>query len=308
MKKISIIVPIYYNEESLPDLFIELEKLEKSLLKKKILLELIFVDDGSGDHSLQVLLKFKKKRPKTIIIKLTRNFGVFQAIKRGYEKVTGDAFMFLAADLQDPPSLILDMAEKWLAGSKLTICVRKNRGDSLRVRLASYIHYLLLRFLLLPNYPKTGFDLALMDKIFLPFMKQSSKDVYIHILAIWLGFKPEIIEYDRAKREKGKSRWTLYKKLNAFFDIFLGFSVFPIRLFFTFGLFVTISSFIYFVGSLISLPFREISFRSIPFLSMIILFFCGVLFLMLGLLGDLIWRIYNEVNKRPGSVVEKVYK
>ncbi len=307
MKKISIIVPVYFNEGSLLELFRELEKLEATLLKKKIKLELIFVDDGSGDNSLQVLLKFKKKRPKTIVVKFTRNFGVFQAIKKGYEFVTGDAFMFLAADLQDPPSLISQMVDKWLAGSKFTICVRKNRGDPLKVRLISYFYYLLLRFFILSNYPKKGFDLALMDKIFLPIMRESAKDVYIHILAIWLGFRPEIIEYDRAKRKEGTSRWTFYKKINAFFDIFLGFSGFPIRLLFILGMFVTVSSSIYFMGSLVSLPFRDISFRSIPFLSIIILFFCGILFLTLGLLGDLIWRIYNEVNKRPGSVVEKIY-
>ena len=104
IKKISIVVPVFYNAESLPSLFSRLESVEKNLMQKKCSLELIFIDDGSQDSSLSLLLKFKEKRPETKVVKLTRNFGATKCTKAGLSFVTGDAFVILAADLQDPPN------------------------------------------------------------------------------------------------------------------------------------------------------------------------------------------------------------
>ena len=109
MKNTISSIPVYFNEDSLPKLFEELNLVEKDLSKRQICLELIFIDDGSGDKSLDILLEFKKTRPETIIIKLTRNFGAVKAVKAGLKFVTGNAFSVLSADLQDPPNLIL----KW---------------------------------------------------------------------------------------------------------------------------------------------------------------------------------------------------
>ena len=120
---ISVVIPVYFNEDSLPKLFEELGLVENELSKKQICLELIFIDDGSGDKSLDILIEFKKKRVETTIIKLTRNFGANKAVKAGLKFVTGDAFLVLAADLQDPPNLILEMVDRWLSGSKFVICV-----------------------------------------------------------------------------------------------------------------------------------------------------------------------------------------
>ena len=117
MKQISVIIPVYHNEESLPVLFGELTDVEERLLDLDVKLELIFVDDGSGDNSLKELLQIKQKREETKVIKLTRNFGAYNAIRAGLQFVTGDGFVMLAADLQDPPQLIPDMVEKWLSGT-----------------------------------------------------------------------------------------------------------------------------------------------------------------------------------------------
>src|SRR5437867_3433058 len=121
IKKVSVVVPVYYNEGSLAPLLLELTAVEEQLKQIGMELELIFVDDGSGDHSLEELLKIKKQRPATKIIKLTRNFGAIHATKTGFRFVTGDCFMNLAADLQDPPALILQVIAKWRQGSKFVL-------------------------------------------------------------------------------------------------------------------------------------------------------------------------------------------
>jgi polyisoprenyl-phosphate glycosyltransferase len=131
MTHLTIVIPVYYNEESLPGLFEELLALEKSLLEKGVDTQLIFVDDGSGDNSFQELLKIKQQRPDTRIIKLTRNFGAVHASKTGFQFVTGDCFLTLAADLQDPPDLILQMVERWQAGAKYVVAARTDRDDPL---------------------------------------------------------------------------------------------------------------------------------------------------------------------------------
>src|SRR5438874_343330 len=123
-RKISIVVPVYFNEPSLPFLFEALLGIEKRLLEKNVEMELIFVDDGSGDRSLQELLKIKQRRQSTKIIKLTRNFGAAHAGKTGLQFVTSDCFVTLAADLQDSPELILTMVDRWLEGAKFVICKR----------------------------------------------------------------------------------------------------------------------------------------------------------------------------------------
>src|SRR5215207_5130845 len=117
-KTLSLVIPVYFNAESLPELFDEITTLEGKLLDRGVALELIFVNDGSGDNSLEGLLKIKRERPATKIISLSRNFGAIAASKTGFKFVTGDAFTILAADLQDPPEQILPMVEQWLRGHK----------------------------------------------------------------------------------------------------------------------------------------------------------------------------------------------
>ena len=179
-KKVSIVIPIYFNEESLDDLFIELEILENNLRLRNYFLELIFVDDGSLDNSLAKLINYKTKRENTKIIKLTRNFGANLAGKEGLRHVTGDCFTVLAADLQDSPNLILDMLSKWEKGSKFVVCVRKEREDAFLKILFARILYVLIRKLVINHYPKYGFDLSLLDKSILTHIINSSKSMLFH--------------------------------------------------------------------------------------------------------------------------------
>ena len=170
MKKLSVVIPVYYNEGSLPELFAELMRVEDILRRSRGMeLELIFVDDGSGDNSFAELMKIKQIRPDTCVVKLARNFGAIHAVKTGLQYVTGDCFTMLAADLQDPPELLVEMADKWLAGSKFVICVRESRQDPLLSKAFARLYYGILRLTVTKTYPSGGFDLALMDELLLPY-------------------------------------------------------------------------------------------------------------------------------------------
>ncbi len=306
-RKLSIIVPIYFNAESLPILFERLLLVEQQLAAIEMGLELIFVDDGSGDASLDELLRIKKIRPDVKVIKLTRNFGAVHASKCGFQFVTGDCFMILAADLQDPPELILQMVERWLAGSKFTICERISREDPLISKFFAVVFYWFLHKLVINDYPDGGYDMALMDKSLLPHIVNSSKNLYTPLLAYWLGYKPEVIHYHRAKREHGKSRWTFKKKFKAFLDVMLGFSVTPIRLISAFGVVVATLSFAYGASVIINAFLGNVPVAGFAALAALITFLLGLVVVMLGIIGEYLWRVFDEVNKRPEVVIDEVY-
>lgn len=306
-QKLSVVVPVYFNAGSLPHLFEKLLGTERQLTSIGMELELIFVDDGSGDTSLDELLHIKKVRPDTKVIKLTRNFGAVHASKCGFQFVTGDCFMILAADLQDPPELIMQMVEKWRAGSKFTICERISREDPLISKIYATAFYWLLHRLVISDYPEGGYDMALMDKSLLPHIVNSSKNLYTPLLAYWLGYKPEIIHYHRAKREHGKSRWTFKKKFKAFLDVMLGFSVTPIRLISAFGVVVAALSFAYGVSVVVNAFLGNVPVAGFASLAALIAFLLGLVIIMLGIIGEYLWRVFDEVNKRPEVVIDEVY-
>ncbi|MDQ6765249.1 MAG: glycosyltransferase family 2 protein [Verrucomicrobiota bacterium] len=306
-RKVSIVVPVYWNEQSLAPLFSELQRVETELARRDCTLELIFVDDGSGDRSIDELLKIKQQREATKIIKLTRNFGAIHASKTGFHFVTGECFMILAADLQDPPELILQMVERWQAGCKFVMCARIARHDPLGAKMLSALYYWLLRLFVVKDYPKGGFDLALMDRALLPYLQGSSKNINTPLFAYWLGFKPEIIHYRRRERQHGKSMWSLAKRLKFFLDSILGFSIVPIRAISLVGLVVSLLSFAY--GLLIFVN-TVLGHRAVPGFATIVAlmsFLLGLIIIMLGVIGEYLWRIFDEVNKRPESVIDEIY-
>lgn len=307
MKKVSIIVLVFYNEESLPALFTELVKVESQLRELAVELDLIFVDDGSGDGSLKELLKIKQQRESTKVIKLTRNFGGIHAMKAGLKFLTGDCFVVLASDLQDPPELIPQMVQAWQGGAKYVLCAREDRVDPLWSKVFSKIYYWLLRLLVLQDYPPGGYDLALMDKVFLPYLRDSAKNIHPYLFAYWLGFKPKIIHYKRRERLHGHSRWTFSKKVKLFLDSLLGFSIVPIRAISGIGMLVSLVSFSYGLFIVINAILGRTEVAGFATIVVLISFLLGIIIVMLGVIGEYIWRIFDEINQRPESVIEEIY-
>lgn len=306
-RKLSIVVPVYFNADSLLLLFEEFRELEAKLAERAVSLELIFVDDGSKDASLSLLLDFREKRPDTRVVKLTRNFGAVHCSKTGFQFVTGDAFMIVAADLQDPPDLVLAMVDRWLAGSKFVICERITRDDPLISKIYSRLYYKLVRAFVIPDYPEGGYDIALMDKALQSPMLNSAKSVFTPLLAYWLGYQPDVIHYHRRAREHGKSRWTFAKKFQTFLDVMLGFSMTPIRVISGVGAIVSLCSFLYGGSVVVHATLYQLPVEGFATVVALITFLLGLIILMLGIIGEYLWRIFDETNKRPETVIEEVW-
>lgn len=304
--KLTVVIPVYQNEGSLPQLFAELETLQESLLELGTILECVFVNDGSSDSSLEILRNHKKLKPDWILINLSRNFGAVNSSKTGLAMVTGDAFVILAADLQDPPQLIVSMCKEWTNGADFVICERETREDSLVTKFFAKVYYLLLRTFVISDYPRGGYDFALMDKKMLLPIYESSKSVYTPILAWWLGFKPVIIKYHRARRQHGKSHWTFGKKFNAAMDIFFGFSKKPIRFMTLLGFLVASVSFVLGMVIIYWALTSQIKVPGYASIITLMLFMFGLTLLMIGVLGEYLLRIVDEVNKRPFSVISSI--
>jgi dolichol-phosphate mannosyltransferase len=305
-KKFSVVVPVYYNAESLPSLAESLDWLESELATRGVELELIFVNDGSPDNSQTELLRIKQRRPQTKVISHTRNFGAVAASRTGFRFVTGDAFLVLAADLQDPVETVLQMIDSWLLGNSFIIGVRRTRDDPAPSALFSRLYYKLINAFILKGYPRSGFDLMLAERRVLEFILAATKNVNPNIFAYSLGFHPTVIEYDRRARERGKSRWSFAKKARHFVNTITGFSAVPIRFMSVFGLVISAISFLY-GGYMATASFLgAISVAGFTTIVVLISFFFGLTLLTLGIIGEYLWRIFEIVNKNVESVTDEV--
>ena len=306
MNKFSIIVPIFFNEKNLPDTIPELLKLKEKLQNYE--LELIFVDDGSKDRSLEILLEYKKKYPNNIkVVKLTRNFGSHAAISAGLMVSTGDCVGKVSADLQDPPELFIEMIKHWEKGIKAVFAVRKDRKDPFFSKLIANTTYSLVRRHAMPDYPKHGFDFFLIDrKIVDEFNKIKEKNTNIYGLIFWLGFEYITIPYVRRARKKGKSKWTFNKKIKLFIDTFVGFSYFPIRILSLIGILVAIASFAYGAFILYNRLIGNVSVEGWTATMIVVTFTAGLQMIMIGVIGEYLWRALDQARQRPSYVIEEV--
>jgi dolichol-phosphate mannosyltransferase len=307
MKLFSIVVPVFYNELNIPDTIPELIKLRDHLPEYDF--ELVFVDDGSADRSLQLLMEYQGKYPETItVVKLTRNFGSMAAVQAGFSVARGDCVGMIAADLQDPPELFLEMLHYWEQGTKAIFAVRQGRQEPFLTRLFSNAYYWLLRRLALPGYPDGGFDFMLVDRqVIAEINRIREKNTNVMTLVYWLGFKPIMIPYLRRSRRKGRSRWTFSKKIKLFVDTFVGFSYFPIRLLSALGLVLAMGSFLYGLVIFLYWLFRSVPVQGYVPLMLVMTFASGLQMSMLGVLGEYLWRTLDESRRRPSFVIDEVY-
>jgi dolichol-phosphate mannosyltransferase len=304
---VSVVVPVYYNEASLPELSDALRGVEAQLQAMGLALELVFVEDGSGDRSLERLLEIKQRRPGTKVVKLTRNFGAVQASKTGFGFVTGDCFLILAADLQDPPELIVEAARRWRAGAKYVLCARRDRHDSVASRFFAGLYYRLVRWVVVPGYPTGGYDLALMDKQLLPYMRDSAKNINTPLFAYWLGFAPEIIEYTRQPRRHGRSRWSVARRITFLLDSLLGFSIVPIRAISAVGALTAGAGAVYGLVVATNALLGNRPVAGFPTLVALLTFLLGLVLVTLGIIGEYVWRIFDQVSHKPETVIDVVY-
>jgi dolichol-phosphate mannosyltransferase len=304
---LSVVIPVYWNEPSLPALEKGLLWLEARLAERDMGLEVIAVNDGSGDGSLDGLLAIRSRRPWLKVVSLARNFGAVAASKTGLRYVSGDCFIIVAADLQDPLETVLDMVDHWRDGSRFTIARRIAREDPPSTRFFAWIYYQVIRLLVVRHYPRGGFDLMLMDRFLLPYMAGSGRNTNPNMFAIWLGVPPAVVPYRRRAREHGRSRWTFRKKLNFLIDTVSGFSVTPIRILSGFGMLVALLAFAYGINIVVQTLLGSSSAQGFPTVVTLIAFFSGLILVMLGVIGEYVWRIFDNVSGKPESVVERTW-
>ncbi len=311
MKKISIIVPVYYNQDNLLPLYADLKEKVFDKLKENTNTEyeLIMVDDGSKDNSYKVMQDLAKIDSNIKIIHLSRNYGEHAAILAGLSQCTGDCAVRKAADLQEPSEMILDMMEKYDEGYKVVLATRADREEPIVQKAFSNLYAFLMRKLALHNMPKGGFDSFLIDRQVIDFlvkMQESNTSLMSQIL--WAGFETATVPYIRKKREIGKSRWTLSKKIKLVYDSLISFSYFPIKMITNVGFF----SFFISVMLLLIIIYKKfvgkIDVEGYTSLIMVMLMAFGIIMLSIGILGEYLWRTYDAARKRPPYIIEKVEK
>lgn len=304
---VSVVIPVYFNEGSIPALGQKLVWLETTLTAKGVALEVIFVDDGSEDNSLQELLLVRGRLTQSKVVKLARNFGAVSAHRAGLKFVNGDCYVVIAADLQDPIETIVDMVDAWRSGDRFVICQRAKRRDPLTTRLYAALYYRILKAIVTDKYPRGGYDLALVDRQLFRELAKAGKNVNPNLFLVSLGFKPRIFAYERSERKHGRSRWTFRKRVKFFVDSILGFSMVPVRIVTLFGLAAAVLSFLYGLNVLIAGILGLIEVRGFPTLAFLVSFFAGLMLFTLGMIAEYIWRIYDELSGRPDAIVDVVY-
>ncbi|HXB41699.1 MAG TPA: glycosyltransferase family 2 protein [Bacteroidia bacterium] len=309
MPKLSIIIPCYYNEENIPVTGQKLMEME-TLLPVGTETEYVFVDDGSKDNTLQALLDFKGKYPdKVRVVKLAGNVGSYNALVAGMEFATGDCLTVISADLQDPPELIPKMYDYWLKGIKFVVASRTDRQEPFFSKAFSNLYHSLIKRLALSNIPKGGFDFVLFDrKLKDELLKMREKDTNSLYLLAWMNFEMVSIPYSRNKREIGKSRWTMKKKIKLFIDSFVSFSFFPLRLITVLGFIIGFVALIY-SGIIIAQKISgKVPVSGWSSMMLIILLTSSFQMIAIGILGEYLWRVLEAARNRPLYVVEKVYE
>jgi glycosyltransferase involved in cell wall biosynthesis len=304
--KISIVVAVYHNEGAISLTHQQIQAIFAERLERHEY-ELIFVDDGSKDGSLQEILDLHERDPRVKAITFTRNFGQMAAMLAGFKEASGDAVINISADLQDPIDLIPQMVEKWESGTELVVCFRAERADSIAARLLSRAAYGVLR-LSMPEIPKGGFDYVLMDRIVMDaFNAVDVRHRFFQGDLLWAGYRTSFIPYERQKRTIGRSQYNLGKKLKNFVDAILDASYLPIRFISLLGFLTAGLGFLYSLTVVASWLAGDTPFTGWAPLMITILVVGGLIMLMLGVIGEYVWRINEEVRKRPNYVVRDKY-
>jgi glycosyltransferase involved in cell wall biosynthesis len=306
LDKISIIIPVYYNELSLTETYNEVRKV-MDVNSARFDYEIVLVDDGSGDNSYKVMQELALKDKKVKLVKLSKNNGSYLAILAGLNYASGDAYTFIAADLQDPPELIPQMYDKWIEGNKkdIVFSVRSSREDPLLSRLYAFFFYKLFRAFVLPEYPEKGYDCFFINREQKNMIvKMDEKNSHLMAQIVWLGFNQHYIYYHRQKRKHGKSRWTLFKKFKLAFDTFFGFSGRPLRVASLLGMGVSLFGFLLALYILIRKIVSDTPLFGIPSIMVTILVTGGLILLSIGIVGEYLWRTFDESRKRPTYIVE----
>ena len=310
MPKISVIIPCYNEEAVLPQLF---ERLGAAAAAWAADYEIICVDDGSRDRTWEILKAQNQKDARWRSLVFARNFGHQVAVSAGLFYATGDAVIIIDADLQDPPEQIARLLEKWREGFQVVYAVRTKRDDARLKQFLAWGFYRLLSLAVPFNVPADAGDFCLLDRRVVAVMNAlPERNRYLRGLRAWSGFRQTGIEFERHARVAGAAQYTFKKSFRLAMDGVFSFSTVPLRLATYLGLIVSLAAFL---GALFTLcekifaeQFAKFGFtpgpHGIPTLVISILFLGGVQLICLGILGEYLGRIYDEVKGRPHWIIQ----
>ena len=304
MSKISIVIPVYYNSDTLRDLY---EDLKNKVLGTIGEYEIVFVDDGSGDESWKIMNEIRLEDSNVKCVKLSRNFGEHAAIFAGLSVCTGDCAVTKQADLQEDSSLILQMYESWKKGNEIVLAARNSRKDNPIYVLFAGLYYKMIRRMVNKNMPMGGCDCYLVGrKAINELIKLNEKNSSLTLQVMWLGFQTDIIYFDRLEREKGKGRWTMAKKVKLVMDSILSFSYAPLRMMMYAGFLFDIFSLIMFIIVLVEYFSVGTPIAGWSSLMSVVLLGFGMMMTMIGIIGEYIWRALDASRNRPPFIIDTI--
>jgi dolichol-phosphate mannosyltransferase len=306
MPKYSLIIPIYNEEETIPELYRRVSDVMDSLDDS---VELILINDGSGDRSLKLMRELQERDARVCYISFARNFGHQAAVTAGLNFARGQVIVVLDADLQDPPELIPKMIESWQAGYHVVYAQRtKRKKESWFKRLTAYVFYRLLRRLADVDIPADTGDFCLMDRQVVDLLNSMpERNRYIRGLRAWIGFRQTAVKFERDPRFAGEVKYTFKKSLALAINSLVSFSKIPLRLSTYLGLF---SALIALFMALLVLYWRlqqpESPVTGLATILIAVFFLGSVQLISIGILGEYIGRIYEEVKGRPAYTIAEI--
>ena len=306
MKRISIVVPMYNEEEVALTCYERITNVVKSLEKYET--EIIVVNDGSRDRTLNIIEELAQKDENLKVISFSRNFGHQAAVTAGLKETTGDAVIIIDADMQDPPELIKDMILLWEQGNDVIYAVRKKRrGESMFKLLTAKMFYKILYSMSDTKIPKDTGDFRLVDRKVVDVINALPEhNKYLRGLFSWAGFKQKPIKYNREERKYGKTKYPLKKMIKLALDGIISFSNKPLKMIGTIGILAVLISFIVFLYAILSYMFKWNNL--VPGWASIIIciaFFAGVQLISIWIMSEYISRIYDETRNRPEYIRDK---
>ncbi len=304
--EISVVVPLYNEELNIDYLF---ERLLSVLSRLDTRYEIVCVNDGSKDNTIGCLIEHHHQNPKIKVVNLSRNYGKEIALSAGLDYANGNAVIPIDADLQDPPELIAELVEKWREGYDVVYATRRSRqGESWVKRFTANVFYRTIDSLSQVPIPRNTGDFRLLDRRVVDALKQMpERNRFMKGLFAWVGFKQTSVIYDRPPRYKGETKWNYWKLWNFAIDGITSFSFLPLKVWSYVGLLVSIPSLFYASFLVIRTLVFGIDIPGYASIMVAVLFLGGVQLVSLGVLGEYLGRVYEEVKGRPLYLVRESY-
>ncbi len=305
MKKVTIIVPAYNEQESLPYLYERLEKMMNSIENYDF--EILFINDGSKDKTIDLIKEYRQKDSRINYVDFARNFGKETAMIAGMDYATGDCVIFIDADLQDPPELIPEMIKFWEEGYDDVYAQRRSRkGETWLKKFTSKMYYKVLQSLTKVPIQKDTGDFRLLDSRCVNALRKmretgrNSKSMFS-----WIGYNKKAILYDRDPRIAGSTKWNYAKLVNLAIDGITSFTTSPLRI----STYLAVPTFftllVYFIYAIVKCIKLNVAIQAFQAVILLILFFSGVQILLFGIVGEYLGRIFNESKHRPLYLVNE---